>query len=247
MAVDPAHLARPPRTRLGGHTFSYGSSAAGGGVHGFHMIKHSFGSYAFAVPARHLAALRDGFSRDLARDVRVKGARSAGSAAARPTVSPDVSWFTSALMANAFVYATDPLLIRHEPGYSNTRADRVGLNISDPPGPVAPTMPHGRPGGGAARQEERRRVARARRPLRSTRRRDGMTDPRARAQLTYIMQSGKPGKPPAEEAIDVARAGREKKGPRQISNGSRTHAQKRRGRAEEEETTTEEETVLLLC
>ena len=95
------------------------------------MIKHSFGSYAFAVPARHLAALRDGFSRDLARDVRVKGARPAGSAAARPTVSPDVSWFASALMANAFVYATDPLLIRHEPGYSNTRADRVGLNISD--------------------------------------------------------------------------------------------------------------------
>ena len=95
------------------------------------MIKHSFGSYAFAVPAKHLAALRGGFSRDLARDVRVKAARPAGSAAARPTVSPDVSWFTSALLANAYVYATEPLMIRHEPGYSNTRADHVGLNVSD--------------------------------------------------------------------------------------------------------------------
>ena len=63
---------------LGGHHWK--SGAVRSGV--FRETTYSYGSYGFAVPARNVKTLRDGFAADL---------RATGS-----MISPDVSWYEDA-------------------------------------------------------------------------------------------------------------------------------------------------------
>ena len=95
---------------LGGHRWKWSERRVGS----FRGSVHSFGSYGFTVPRENLRALRTTFVESL-------GSRG-------DMIGPDVEWYSSSKKHGKHVFAHDPLLVRHNEGYSKTwNSTRGGL------------------------------------------------------------------------------------------------------------------------
>jgi hypothetical protein len=112
---------------LGGHNW-YGDDSSGPGDENFfarvkrfffnkdtsndrnqyvHITK-SYGAYGWAISRGNIRTLQDGFQKDMDRNLSAV------------TCSPDVTWFRTASETGQVIYRTDPLLVQHPSGYSNT-------------------------------------------------------------------------------------------------------------------------------
>jgi len=89
---------------LGGHNWRLGPSSDV--EEGYLLVFFSSGAYGFAVPRDSLLALRDGFAGDIQ--------------SGHATISPDETWFHHAAEVGRRVYRSDPLLVWHPAGWSNT-------------------------------------------------------------------------------------------------------------------------------
>jgi len=86
---------------------------------GFVRLNQSLGAYGYAVPRWNLASLRDFFLSDL----EYPG----------PAINPDTGWYGFARKSNKAMYASNPLIVKHPQGYSNTWKvvrEEVGANPS---------------------------------------------------------------------------------------------------------------------
>jgi hypothetical protein len=93
---------------LGGHTFLNQTKSEDGQ---FISSDQSYGSYGFAVSNDNLSVLRQRWLYDAEHPIAYPGGF---------IVSPDLSWYTEAKLRREKIYATNPLLVWHEEGFSNT-------------------------------------------------------------------------------------------------------------------------------
>jgi len=73
---------------------------------GFVHVRTSYGAFGFALPHRSLAKAGGHFEKMLASNQK--------------TLSPDISWYGHASQEKLKIYASNPLIVKHPPGYSNT-------------------------------------------------------------------------------------------------------------------------------
>jgi len=88
---------------LGGHHWKYANKQR---YPGYKESIFSYGSYGFMVPRHNLGILRDKWNNELKTDSNM--------------ISPDVLWYSHAANVSSRIYATSPLRIWHESGFSNT-------------------------------------------------------------------------------------------------------------------------------
>ena len=100
-------------TFLGGHKWQTEATATYSNVLESHF---SYGTYAFAVPRRNLKLLRLNAENDLVNGFVDDHNNYRHS----DFLSPEKSWYRLAQKSKLKIYVTDPLLIWHEKGYSNT-------------------------------------------------------------------------------------------------------------------------------
>lgn len=105
---------------LGGHAWKYGRKRQGR----YRQSVYSLGSYGFLVPRNNLKSLIHRFEHDIE--------------SGQSTLSPDISWYKAAELANKIIYAVEPLMIQHLAGWSNTFHKHRAL-ISNG-GPTVPTF-----------------------------------------------------------------------------------------------------------
>ena len=130
----------------GGHKFKFsrGQQNPPQAAHHFQRLRFSYGTYGFGLPRRSLFALRDHYARDLkeaggedllarnitptskstARTAPTAGAESANSPPEKEqqVLAPDVALYSHAKASTTspWIYASKPLLVWHQAGFSNT-------------------------------------------------------------------------------------------------------------------------------
>lgn len=109
---------------LGGHSWNYPEAVISsstledntqGNVIKFRKSTSSFGTYGFAVPRRSFDLLLGTMRDDLAQ-----GFHDENGVLHQDFLSPEKSWYQAADKFNKAIYVVNPLMVRHEGGFSNT-------------------------------------------------------------------------------------------------------------------------------